>query len=133
MENNKKEINIIVQIILGLIIARHAMSMINNIMVFSMLNDIFFLCVNLSLSVLVIISLSLIMMKKKSGVYLFVALQLVSIVFNSIMDSDPINHILVALVMCGVMFLILQIRKDGISAWKVIMNKEVNSDERTTV
>ena len=133
MENNKKEINIIVQIILGLIIARHAMSMINNIMVFSMLNDIFFLCVNLSLSVLVIISLSLIMMQKKSGVYLFVALQLVSIVFNSIMDSDPINHILVALVMCGVMFLILQIRKDGISAWKVIMNKEVNSDERTTV
>ena len=133
MENNKKEINIIVQIILGLIIARHAMSMINNIMVFSMLNDIFFLCVNLSLSVLVIISLSLIMMKKMSGVYLFVALQLVSIVFNSIMDSDPINHILVALVMCVVMFLILQIRKDGISAWKVIMNKEANSDERTTV
>ena len=133
MENNKKEINIIVQIILGLIIARHAMSMINNIMVFSMLNDIFFLCVNLSLSVLVIISLSLIMMKKKSGVYLFVALQLVSIVFNSIMDSDPITHLLVALVMCVVMFLILQIRKDGISAWKVIMNKEVNSDERTTV
>ena len=133
MENNKKEINIIVQIILGLIIARHAMSMINNIMVFSLLNDIFFLGVNLSLSVLVIISLSLIMMKKKSGVYLFVALQLVSIVFNSIMDSDPITHLLVALVMCGVMFLILQIRKDGISAWKVIMNKEVNSDERTTV
>lgn len=133
MENNKKEINIIVQIILGLIIARHAMSMINNIMVFSMLNDIFFLCVNLSLSVLVIISLSLIMMKKKSGVYLFVALQLVSIVFNSIMDSDPITHLLVALVMCVVMFLILQIRKDGISAWKVIMNKEANSDERTTV
>lgn len=133
MENNKKEINIIVQIILGLIIARHAMSMINNIMVFSLLNDIFFLGVNLSLSVLVIISLALIMMQKKSGVYLFVALQLVSIVFNSIMDSDPINHILVALVMCGVMFLILQIRKDGISAWKVIMNKEVNSDERTTV
>ena len=133
MENNKKEINIIVQIILGLIIARHAMSMINNIMVFSMLNDIFFLCVNLSLSVLVIISLALIMMKKKSGVYLFVALQLVSIVFNSIMDSDPITHLLVALVMCVVMFLILQIRKDGISAWKVIMNKEANSDERTTV
>ena len=133
MENNKKEINIIVQIILGLIIARHAMSMINNIMVFSMLNDIFFLCVNLSLSVLVIISLSLIMMKKKSGVYLFVSLQLVSIVFNSIMDSDPITHLLVALVMCVVMFLILQIRKDGISAWKVIMNKEANSDERTTV
>ena len=133
MENNKKEINIIVQIILGLIIARHAMSMINNIMVFSLLNDIFFLGVNLSLSVLVIISLALIMMQKKSGVYLFVALQLVSIVFNSIMDSDPINHILVALVMCGVMFLILQIRKDGISAWKVIMNKEANSDERTTV
>ena len=133
MENNKKEINIIVQIILGLIIARHAMSMINNIIVFSLLNDIFFLGVNLSLSVLVIISLALIMMQKKSGVYLFVALQLVSIVFNSIMDSDPINHILVALVMCGVMFLILQIRKDGISAWKVIMNKEGNSDERTTV
>lgn len=109
------------------------MSMINNIMIFSMLNDIFFLCVNLSLSVLVIISLSLIMMKKKSGVYLFVALQLVSIVFNSIMDSDPITHLLVALVMCVVMFLILQIRKDGISAWKVIMNKEANSDERTTV
>ena len=133
MENNKKEINIIVQIILGLIIARHAMSMINNIMVFSLLNDIFFLGVNLSLSVLVIISLSLIMMKKKSGVYLFVSLQLVSIVFNSIMDSDPITHLLVALVMCVVMFLILQIRKDGISAWKVIMNKEANSDERTTV
>ena len=109
------------------------MSMINNIMVFSLLNDIFFLGVNLSLSVLVIISLALIMMQKKNGVYLFVALQLVSIVFNTIMDSDPINHILVALVMCGVMFLILQIRKDGISAWKVIMNKEVNSDERTTV
>ena len=133
MENNKKEINIIVQIILGLIIARHAMSMINNIMVFSLLNDIFFLGVNLSLSVLVIISLALIMMQKKSGVYLFVALQLVSIVFNSIMDSDPITHLLVALVMCVVMFLILQIRKDGISAWKVIMNKEANSDERTTV
>lgn len=109
------------------------MSMINNIIVFSLLNDIFFLGVNLSLSVLVIISLALIMMQKKSGVYLFVALQLVSIVFNSIIDSDPINHILVALVMCGVMFLILQIRKDGISAWKVIMNKEGNSDERTTV
>ena len=109
------------------------MSMINNIMVFSLLNDIFFLGVNLSLSVLVIISLALIMMQKKSGVYLFVALQLVSIVFNSIIDSDPINHILVALVMCGVMFLILQIRKDVISACKVIMNKEVNSDERTTV
>ena len=133
MENNKKEINIIVQIILGLIIARHAMSMINNIMVFSLLNDIFFLGVNLSLSVLVIISLALIMMQKKSGVYLFVSLQLVSIVFNSIMDSDPITHLLVALVMCVVMFLILQIRKDGISAWKVIMNKEANSDERTTV
>ena len=133
MGNSKKEINIIVQVILGLFIARHIMAIINSLMAFALLNDTFILCMNLLLSMLIILSFVLIMKQNKAGVYLFIALQLVSVIFNSMMDSDIITHLLVAIAMCGIMFLILQIRKDGLSAWKVIMNKKVNSDERTTV
>lgn len=135
MEKIKKgEINDIIYVIFVLSIIRHVMAIFNNIiMAFALMNDTFSLWFNILLSILMITSLLLIMNKKKMGVYLFVTLQLLSVVFNSIIDSDPLTHIIPAVFMCGLLFLVLQLRKNGISAWKVIMNKADKSDERTTV
>ena len=129
----KGEINIIIYVIFGLIIIRHAMAIFNNIMAFELMNDTFSLWLNIVLSILMITSLLLLMNKNKMGVYLFATLQLLSVVFNSIIDSDPLTHIIPAVFMCGLLFLVLQLRKNGISAWKLIMNKTDKSDERTTV
>lgn len=134
MEKIKRgEINIIIYVIFVLIIIRHAMAIINNIMAFALMNDTFSLWLNIVLSIFMITSLLLLMNKNKMGVYLFATLQLLSVVFNSIIDSDPLSHIIPAVFMCGLLFLVLQLRKNGVSAWKVIMNKTDKSDERTTV
>ena len=62
-------------------------------------------------------------MKQKFGIYLFGGLQILSVTLNSIMNGDFFIHFGVAILMCGLLFLILQIREQGVSAWKIIMNK----------
>lgn len=66
----------------------------------------------------------LLLQKKSLGVYLFVTVQFISVSLHTMIDNDIALHTFVAFLTCGVMFLLLQIRTDGVSAWKVITSDE---------
>lgn len=117
---NEKKISWIVTLILALIIVRHVIEIITNLIRLNMAEDSFTLIANILLSVGMITALAFILQKKKTGVYLFFCLQLLIAVFNSIIGGDAV-HLFVAILMCGIMYLILQIRENGVSAWKIIM------------
>ena len=124
----KHEISLIVQIVLLLVIVRHGISIVTNLFSLAYLYDTLVPYFNIAMSIAMIYNMILLLQKKSLGVYLFVAVQYVSGTIHTIIDHDFFLHSFVAALMCGVMFLLLQIRKDGVSAWKVIMSKE-NKEE----
>ena len=130
MEN--KKISWIVYLLLSLIILRHTTAIITNLINLRMYDDGTEIIMNIGLSLVMIAALVLMLRKNIWGIYLFVCIQVLSSVFNSIMKGDALIHFGVAALMCLIMFLLLQIRENGISAWKVITKNNCN-DERTTI
>ena len=85
-QQEKKELNRIIQIVLYLIIARHAISIITNSMhlVWGVITPLY----NIILSTLLIISLILVICKKKIGVVSFYVLQIVNAIGLSVLGSQ---------------------------------------------
>lgn len=79
--------------------------------------------INVLCMITLIASMFMILLEKKVGVYLFFVAQITSAVCLTYMQGDVAVHFGVALVSCILLFLLLQLRKNGISAWKAIMKK----------
>ena len=119
----KKEISEIIYIIICLVAFRHLMNIFSSIVTLSYTPMESFY--NIALGILMIIALLLIAFKKKIGVFLFGIIQIANVIGQAIISKEDFGiHLFVAFFMCAVMFLILQIRKNGVSAWKVIFGKE---------
>jgi hypothetical protein len=132
MENENKEtkvtksnsLNIIVEMILVLIIARHVIAIFSNIMNL-ILGDLAAPIYNIVVSILMIISLVLVMSKNKLGVILFFSLQAVNIIGLAILGTNDIMAtIVVTLSICVVFTGLLFIRSNGVSAWSVILKSK---------
>lgn len=81
--------------------------------------------VDLMLQIIGIISLGFLLLAKKWALYLWVGyLIAVSIINGYINNNDYSTFVIVAAVKLVLMFLFLQIRKDGVSAWSIIFHKK---------
>ena len=126
----KHEISLIVQILLLMVIVRHGISIVMNLLYLFTLYNTLAPYFNIAMSSVMIYNMILLLQKKALGFYLFVTVQLISVSLHSMIDNDLAFHFLVAALMCGVMFLLLQIRTNGVSAWKVIMSDENKEEDQ---
>ena len=126
----KNEISLIVQILLLMVIVRHGISIVMNLLYLFTLYDTLAPYFNIAMSSVMIYNMILLLQKKALGFYLFVTVQLISVSLRTMIDNDLAFHFLVAALMCGVMFLLLQIRTNGVSAWKVIMSDENKEEDQ---
>ena len=126
----KHEISLIVQILLLMVIVRHGISIVMNLLYLFTLYDTLAPYFNIAMSSVMIYNMILLLQKKALGFYLFVTVQLISVSLRTMIDNDLAFHSLVAALMCGVMFLLLQIRTNGVSAWKVIMSDENKEEDQ---
>lgn len=79
----------------------------------------------LALSVVGIVSLYLILTKKIIGFYIWVIYMFTSAVINdSLSMHDDHLYLLFALIAIILMCLLLLIKKDGVSAWDILLKKE---------
>ena len=115
----EKKLSEIVYIILCLVIFRHA------IHIFQCLALISFapteaIC-DIVLSILMIVA--------------FGVVQVANVIGQTILGNNFVSSLLVALVSCAILFIVLQIRKNGLSAWKVLFGKEsvVESVDETSI
>ena len=127
----KNEISLIVQILLLMVIVRHGISIVMNLLYLFTLYDTLAPYFNIAMSSVMIYNMILLLQKKALGFYLFVTVQLISVSLHTMIDNDLAFHSLVAALMCGVMFLLLQIRTNGVSAWKVIMSDENKEEDQS--
>ena len=126
----KHEISLIVQILLLMVIVRHGISIVMNLLYLFTLYDTLAPYFNIAMSSVMIYNMILLLQKKALGFYLFVTVQLISVSLRTMIDNDLAFHFLVAALMCGVMFLLLQIRTNGVSAWKVIMSDDNKEEDQ---
>ena len=126
----KHEISLIVQILLLMVIVRHGISIVMNLLYLFTLYDTLAPYFNIAMCSVMIYNMILLLQKKALGFYLFVTVQLISVSLRAMIDNDLAFHFLVAALMCGVMFLLLQIRTNGVSAWKVIMSDENKEEDQ---
>lgn len=126
----KHEISLIVQILLLMVIVRHGISIVMNLLYLFTLYNTLAPYFNIAMSSVMIYNMILLLQKKALGFYLFVTVQLISVSLRTMIDNDLAFHSLVAALMCGVMFLLLQIRTNGVSAWKVIMSDENKEEDQ---
>lgn len=127
----KHEISLIVQILLLMVIVRHGISIVMNLLYLFTLYNTLAPYFNIAMSSVMIYNMILLLQKKALGFYLFVTVQLISVSLHTMIDNDLAFHSLVAALMCGVMFLLLQIRTNGVSAWKVIMSDENKEEDQS--
>ena len=127
----KHEISLIVQILLLMVIVRHGISIVMNLLYLFTLYDTLAPYFNIAMSSVMIYNMILLLQKKALGFYLFVTVQLISVSLRTMIDNDLAFHFLVAALMCSVMFLLLQIRTNGVSAWKVIMSDENKEEDQS--
>ena len=86
-------------------------------------------CMTLGLTVIGIISLIYILRAKKWALFLWIAYRLSGALVNTyvIMNHDLSTNITIAIVNIVLMLLSLQIKKNGVSAWSIIFNKNKRS------
>ena len=83
-------------------------------------------CIELGLTVIGIIALFNILQARKWGLYLWISYIFIAAYINDYVDNsqDYYFHIIFSAFKVLVMILFLQIRKDGVSAWTIILNKD---------
>ena len=97
--------------------------------------------ITLVLSIIGMVSLFFILQAKRWALFLWIAYRLAGGVVNGLINTkfDFATNIIIALVNIGLMLLMLQIKKNGVSAWSLIFKKKVsktgnkeNVDEEVT-
>lgn len=86
-------------------------------------------CLTIALSIVGIISLYYLLQAKKWALFLWIAYRISGAIVNGFINSnyDFATHIIIAVVNILFMLLILQIRKNGVSAWSIIFKKNDTS------
>jgi len=87
--------------------------------------------ITLVLSLVGMVSLFFILRAKKWALFLWIAYRLAGGVVNGLINTkfDFATNIIIALVNIGLMLLILQIKKNGVSAWSLIFKKKVSKTD----
>lgn len=87
--------------------------------------------ITLVLSIVGMVSLFFILQAKKWALFLWIAYRLAGGVVNGLINTkfDIVTNIIIALVNIGLMLLILQIKKNGVSAWSLIFKKKVSKTD----
>lgn len=85
----------------------------------------------LILSITGMVSLFFILQAKKWALFLWIAYRLAGGIVNGLINTkfDIATNIIIALVNIGLMLLILQIKKNGVSAWSLIFRKKVSKTD----
>ncbi len=135
MEHKKGDINIIVKVVLLLFAFRHAVNIANNIILLNTpeyttyqgielkINDHTACTYNLLLSVVFIIVMIMVMKRKRKGVIAFFVLQAINTLLQiSGSPSRTAEHLGAVIVSCLMFWLIMLIRKDGVSAMKMCLH-----------
>ena len=88
-------------------------------------------CLTLSLTIIGLVSLCYILQAKRWALFLWIAYCLSSGIINGYlsMNHDYVTYILIAIITIALMILVLQIKKDGISAWSIIFKKQKNDNK----
>ncbi|MBP9990840.1 MAG: hypothetical protein KBT45_05365 [Bacteroidales bacterium] len=89
--------------------------------------------ITLVLSIVGMVSLFFILQAKKWALFLWIAYRLAGAVVNSLINTkfDFATNVIVALVNIGIMLLILQLKKNGVSAWSLIFKKKASKIDDT--
>lgn len=89
-------------------------------------------CLTLILSIIGILSLCFILRAKKWALYLWIAYRLAAGMVNGFISSkyDLATNIIIAIANIGLMVLILQIKKNGASAWSVIFSNHSQTNNK---
>lgn len=82
-------------------------------------------CLTLILSIIGIVSLCFILRAKKWALFMWIAYRLAAGIVNGFISSkfDFATNIIIAIANIGLMVLVLQIKKNGVSAWSIIFKK----------
>lgn len=121
-ETRKKELSSIVILVLSLIIIRHITNIMTMINSYSLIGfDI--AITSVILSIIMITCIVFILKLKKWAVMVFFFLQgIVSVIYTDLGYREMPDAFLPAVFYCAVLYGLLQIKKNGISGWNLIMN-----------
>lgn len=86
---------------------------------------------NLITTVAIVIVLAMILYHHKAGVYGFFAFQLIAGIVLDIHDGYSFIHFAVSIAWCIFLLLILQLQKNGVSAWNTIMHPDEYYDDES--
>jgi len=82
------------------------------------------------LSLLLIGALALVLCKKIMGAYIFLVLQIVNCVVQSVLGlNNVVAVIFVTVIMCGIFAGLLCLRNNGISGWKFLRNNQLKEQQ----
>ena len=89
-------------------------------------------CLTLCITLIGLVSLFFILQAKKWALFLWMGYRLSAGIVNGFISSkyDLATNIIIAIANIGLMVLVLQIKKNGVSAWSVIFNKQKPSVKR---
>lgn len=133
----KNNYNIVLTIFIWMVIVRHIISIVSSIPLIiawpsSDYISIIALGWNIVLNISMIIILLYLLKEKRWSIYLFCGLQIINVVFQSIfLEGDFLNSLIIAITLCIIMAALLCLKKDGISAWKLLFSRDqgVSDDE----
>lgn len=123
-QDNDVEFSFWVYLIFVLWIFGNLANMFKDIMILAQTGEMTLFIISLLFHVMMMIILCLLLFAKKIAMYLFFIMQVFPVVVNSIIYGDLFLYFFVAVIRCVIMYLILQIKHNGVSAWKVIMSKK---------
>lgn len=118
------KLNIYLEFFIYLVIIRHIIALftaiIQILMTISELGSIIAIMWNIILNIVMIITLLYLLKVKRWALYFFGGIQLANIIFQwLVFDKDLVVLSIVAIILCVVMSLLLCIKKNGVSAWRM--------------
>lgn len=124
----KKELSLISELAICLVIFRHVIAMITSI------PSIYYATQGLGLiestiwnfitHIAMIVILIGILKVKRWSLYAFGGLQIINVIVLSVFQGEMITHLVIALVMCAIMAGLLSFRNNGISGWNLFFASE---------
>lgn len=136
----KNNFNVALTIFICLVIVRHITSLISTIPLIIAWSSSDYMSIlalgwNVVLNLSMIIILFYLLQAKRWSIYLFGGLQIINVIFQYIfLEKDFLNSLIVAVLLCITMATLLCLKKDGISAWKLLIGKgNVVSDDEQSI
>ena len=122
-EEKKTSLNGLIYLAGIMVIIRHVVQIVTNIMLLSIGYDPAVIY-NIAIGIIIIPLIVLILMQKKYALYAFFALQVINAIVISYLTCDWAVHLSVTAIICAVVAAALCLKHDGVSAWKAILGKK---------